>query len=302
MIIDRLVDRVARFGPVCVGLDTSPAMVPEAMLDQWGDSEAVLRFNREIIAATADVAACFKVQIAHYEAQGIAGMACYRDTVAQIRRIGVPVIGDVKRGDIASTAAMYSKAHFSGDFEVDWITVNPYLGADAITPYLDDVGRREKGLFVLVRTSNPSSCELQELTLAAGEASAACRVAEDPDKVRVYEEIAAHVSGWGEPFRGASGYSSIGAVVGATHPRQLESLRRLHPRLFFLVPGYGAQGGGGRDVASAFVDGNGAVVNASRSILGAYRNDTADHAENRFAECAREACLAMRDDIRRWML
>jgi len=295
MIIDRLVERVAGFGPVCVGLDTSPAIVPGGMIDRWGIPEAMLRFNREIIAATADVVACFKVQIAHYEAQGIDGMACYRDTLAEIRRTGVPVIGDVKRGDIASTAAMYAKAHFAGDFEVDLITVNPYMGLDAIAPYLDDVRHREKGLFVLVRTSNPSSSELQELAVSP---TATGSLGSD---MQVYEAMAANVAHWGEPFRGESGYSSIGAVVGATHPEQLARLRRMYPKLFFLVPGYGAQGGGGQDVAPAFVDGNGAVVNASRSILGAYRGANKECAEDRFAESAREACLAMRDDIRRWM-
>ena len=294
MIIDRLVARVTEFGPVCVGLDTSTAIVPDVMIDKWGAAEAVLRFNREIIAATADIVACFKVQIAHYEALGVEGLACYRDTLAEIHRSGVPVIGDVKRGDIASTATMYAKAHFSGDFEVDWITVNPYMGLDAITPYLDDVEKREKGLFVLVRTSNPSSSELQDLTLAPVESGGA-------DGRRVYEVMASQVSQWGKPFRGKSGYSSIGAVVGATHPDQLARIREQHPQLFFLVPGYGAQGGGGRDVAPAFVDGNGAVVNASRSILGAYRAAGSEGAKQRFAECAREACLAMREDIRQWM-
>ncbi len=296
MIIDRLVDRVEEFGPVCVGLDTSPAIVPDAMLNQWGISEAVLRFNRKILAATADIVACFKVQIAHYEALGTDGMACYRNTLAEIRRTGVPVIGDVKRGDIASTATMYAKAHFSGDFEADLITVNPYMGLDAIAPYLDDVEHREKGLFVLVRTSNPSSSELQDLLIASGKPDDAGQ-----HNMRVYEAMAANVSRWGEPFRGTSGYSSIGAVIGATHPEQLAGLRSRYPQMFFLVPGYGAQGGAGRDVAPAFVDGNGAVVNASRSILGAYRTSKASNAEDRFAECAREACLAMRDDIRRWM-
>ncbi len=295
MIIDRLIARVTEFGPVCVGLDTSTAIVPDVMISKWGAAEAVLRFNREIIAATADIVACFKVQIAHYEALGVEGMACYRDTLAEIRRNGVPVIGDVKRGDIASTAAMYAKAHFSGDFEVDWITVNPYMGLDAITPYLDDVEKREKGLFVLVRTSNPSSSELQDLTLAPDGST-------DTEDRRVYETMADCVTRWGEPFRGGSGYSSIGAVVGATHPQQLARIREQHPRLFFLVPGYGAQGGGGRDVAPAFLDGNGAVVNASRSILGAYRAAAGpEEAERRFAECARKACLAMREDIRQWM-
>ena len=284
MIIDRLYEAVADRGPVCVGLDTSPQLLPETLGSSSPLPSAILEFNRRVIDTTYDLVACYKVQIAHYEALGVDGLSCYRDTLAYVRSKGAVVIGDVKRGDIASTGEMYAKAHFSGDFEADLITVNAYMGSDVISPFVPYLKKGDKGLFVLIKTSNPSASDMQDLSLG--------------DRP-VFMHIAKLVYSWGKDYRGECGFSLIGGVVGATHRQQLAEVRSAFATVFLLVPGYGAQGGGGQDVAPAFVDGNGAVVNASRSILGAHR-DKAD-GEKRYAEYAREALIAMREDIRQWM-
>ena len=284
MIIDRLFEAVANRGPVCVGLDTSPQLLPKTLGATSSLPSAICNFNREIVDATRDLVACYKVQIAHYEALGVEGLPCYRDTLAYVRSKGGLVIGDVKRGDIASTGQMYAKAHFSGDFEADFITLNPYMGSDVIIPYAPHLQTGNKGLFVLVKTSNPSACDVQDL-----------RAADRP----VFMHVGGLVHLWGREYLGECGYGLIGGVVGATHREQLAEIRDAFPSLFLLVPGYGAQGGGGKDVSPAFVDGNGAVVNASRSILGAHQGKP--DGEKRYGEYAREAVIAMREDIRQWV-
>jgi len=284
MIIDRLFEVVADRGPVCVGLDTSPQLLPETLTFSPPPSSAILEFNRRVIDATYDLVACYKVQIAHYEALGVDGLSSYRDTLMYARSKGAVIIGDVKRGDIASTGEMYAKAHFAGDFEADFITVNPYMGSDIIAPYAPYLRTGNKGLFVLIKTSNPSAHDVQDLSIG-----------DQP----VFMHIAELVRNWGKEYRGECGYSLIGGVVGATTRQQLAQIRKAFPTLFLLVPGYGAQGGGGKDVSPAFIDGNGAVVNASRSILGAHRSKP--NGEKRYAEYAREAVIAMREDIRQWM-
>lgn len=284
MIIDRLFEAVASRGPVCVGLDTSPQLLPEMLGATSSLPSAILNFNRKIVDATLDLVACYKVQIAHYEALGVEGISCYRDTLAYARSKGGLVIGDVKRGDIASTGEMYAKAHFSGDFEADFVTLNPYMGSDVISPFVPYLEKGDNGLFVLIKTSNPSAGDMQDLSLG-----------DQP----VFMHIAKLVHNWGKEYRGECGYSLIGGVVGATRREQLAEIRSAFPSLFLLVPGYGAQGSGGKDVSPAFIGGNGAVVNASRSIIGAHR-DKPD-GKTRFAEYAREAALAMCEDIRQWM-
>ena len=284
MIIDRLFEAVANRGPVCVGLDTSSKLLPQQLRLVTQLPSSILEFNQKIIDATLDVAACYKVQIAHYEALGVEGLSFYRDTLQYARDKGALVIGDVKRGDIASTGEMYAKAHFAGDFEADFITVNPYMGSDVIAPYVPYLQTGNKGLFVLIKTSNPSAHDVQDLSIG-----------DQP----VFMHIAELVRNWGKEYRGECGYSLIGGVVGATTRQQLAQIRKAFPALFLLVPGYGAQGGGGKDVSPAFIDGNGAVVNASRSILGAHRSKP--NGEKRYAEYAREAVIAMREDIRQWM-
>jgi len=284
MIIDRLFEAVAERGPVCVGLDTSPVLLPPALAETRPITDAILRFNREIVNATLDIVACYKVQIAHYEALGVTGLACYRDTLCYVREKGAIVIADVKRGDIASTGEMYAKAHFSGDFEADFLTLNPYMGMDVLTPFESYLRTGEKGVFVLIRTSNPSAADFQ----GSGEA-------EKP----LFMTVGERVERYGEAYRGECGYSLVGGVVGATKREELAAVRRAFPSLFLLVPGYGAQGGGGVDVAPAVVNGNGAVVNASRSILGAHRGK-ADGGE-RYAAYARNAVISMRKDIEQWL-
>lgn len=285
MIIERLYEAVEARGPVCLGLDPSLELLPQGLLRTAGSlAEAYLKFNQEIVDATLDVVACYKVQIAHYEALGVEGLVCYRDTLRHIRVRGAIAIGDVKRGDIASTAAMYARAHFEGDFEADFLTLNPYLGFDAISPFLPYLERGEKGLFVLIRTSNPAAAEFQEFP--------------SPDRP-LYLHVAEAVARWGEGLIGKCGYSAIGGVVGATAGDALAQVRRRFPSLFLLVPGYGAQGAGGVEVAPAFRDGNGAVVAAARSIIGAHRGKP--DGDRRFADYARAAVLAMREDIRRWI-
>ncbi len=283
MIIDRLFDAVAARGPVCVGLDTSVGLLPASLLNKLPPARAALEFNREVIDATIDVCACFKVQIAHYEALGVDGLAAYRETIAYAHEQGAIVIGDVKRGDIASTGEMYARAHLAGEFAVDMITVNPYMGYDAIRPYLPYLEQGDKGIFVLIRTSNPSARDFQEL---------------EPGGRPLFLHVARAVAEWGAEYIGRCGYSAIGGVVGATGPDQLAAVRAEFPSIFFLVPGYGAQGGGGRDVAPAFRDGNGAVVNASRSIIGAHRGKP--DGDRRYAAYARAAVINMREEIERW--
>ncbi len=292
MIIDRLYAAVEDRGPVCVGLDPSPKLLPQELLRGAGSlPEAFLRFNKEIVDATVDLVACYKVQIAHYEALGVEGLACYRDTLRYIRAQGALVIGDVKRGDIGSTAERYTEAHFGGDFEADFITLNPYFGTDGIAPFFPYIEGRGKGLFVLIRTSNPSAPELQDFPVARH----ASRVTRHP----LYLHVAELVARWGERFVGRCGYSAIGGVVGGTAPEALARVRERFPGLFLLVPGYGAQGARGKDVAAAFRDGNGAIVAASRFVIGAHRGKP--EPGSRFPEYAREAVEEMREDILRWI-
>lgn len=245
---------------LCVGIDPRLARMPEevtAGLD--GDVEAILtRFGTELLEHAGPHAACFKPQIAFFEAHGLAGLRAFATIVKEARSRGLLVIGDVKRGDIGSTAAAYAQAFLEpgGDLEVDAITVNPYLGADALQPFVDMAAQHGKGLYVLVRTSNPGGADLQELPV------------EQSDGQRVFQRVAALVRTLGEGHVSAeTGLSCVGAVVGATTPAALQALRGEMPDTPFLVPGYGAQGGTAADVVPAFrADGSGAVVNASRSI------------------------------------
>lgn len=284
MTPDRLFERIASRGPVCFGLDTAPSYVPPALAREAGDdAEGVLAFNRALVDATHDVVACYKVQVAYYEALGLKGMAAYARTLAYVRSKGVPVIGDVKRGDIAATGGQYAKAHFSGDFEADWITVNPYMGSDAIEPFVDAAIEADKGVFVLVRTSNPGAADFEYLTV------------DGAPREPLYMRVAARVAAMAERRRGASGWSAVGAVTGCTQRSEVAAVRQALAGCFLLIPGYGAQGGTAEDVAAYLIDGNGGVVNASRSLLLAWKK--APDGEARFAEAARDAVVRMRDDI-----
>jgi orotidine-5'-phosphate decarboxylase len=255
---DRLDDAVTRKrSPLCVGLDPRLDKVPEDVRRASdGDAgTALLRFCEEVVDLVAGVAACIKPNIAFFEEHGIAGLKAYASLVRSSRRKGLLVIGDVKRGDMGSTAEAYARAHLApgADFEVDAVTANPYLGGDGLAPLFEEAGRSGKGVYVLVRTSNPGAKDLQD---------AECGGA------ALYERTASLVRAWGEGRRGASGLSSVGAVVGATWPEEARRLRQALPFTPFLVPGYGAQGGSAADAAVSFLPGGrGAVVNASRSIL-----------------------------------
>lgn len=284
MIIDKLYERVAKNGHVCVGLDTDYSYLPETFAAQFpSKGEAVFQYNKALIDATLDVAACYKVQIAYYEAMGLEGMDCYRKTLAYLREKDAIIIADIKRGDIAKTAEMYAKGHFTGDFEADFITVSPYMGLDSISPYLPYIQNNNKGLFVLIRTSNEGAKDIEYI--------------EATDGRHVYNIVGEKTNKLGKTYKGACGFSAIGGVMGCTHADEAAEVRRQLDSTFFLIPGYGAQGGKAEDIALYLKDGNGGVVNASRSILLAYRK-VENGAEN-FAECSRKEAIRMRDDIRR---
>ncbi len=283
MIIDRLFESVEKDGHVCLGLDTDLDYIPKEFLNRFNNIEdAIFNFNKEIIDATLDTVSCYKVQIAYYEAYGIKGMIAYKNTLAYIREKGKIVIADIKRGDISNTAKMYAKAHFEGDFESDFITLSPYMGLDSIEPYLDYVKNKEKGLFLLVRTSNSGAKDIQYIRNENGN--------------RIYEVVGDKLNTLGEEYLGNCGYSSIGGVVGCTHRDESVRVRKILDKMFFLVPGYGAQGGTAKDVALTLKDGNGAVVNSSRGILLAYKKH--EDGEKDFARYAREEAIRMREDIR----
>jgi orotidine-5'-phosphate decarboxylase len=299
-MIDRLMDKIDKMGnPTVIGLDPAYDMMPQAireeMLERYGKTakaaaEMFLRFNQEIIDQVYDLVPAVKPQIAMYEQYGIEGLTAYMETVAYAKGKGLMVIGDIKRGDIASTAAAYA-AHLSGAvvegtrldlWNEDAVTLNPYLGFDGIEPFIGPCNTYDKGIFVLVKTSNPSGKELQDLV---------------SDGKPVYEHAAQLVGKWGELAMGARGYSRVSAVVGATYKEQGEELRKKMPHTFFLIPGYGAQGASGDDIRGYFDrDGRGCIVNSSRGIIAAYKKDK-KYGEHNFADAAREAALLMKKDL-----
>ena len=342
--MDELIEAIAaKQNPSVVGLDPKPGIVPAEVISALADevlqevegeealptllATAYFEFNRAIIDAVADIVPAVKPQIAMYEALGSAGMDTYAMTCEYAKSRGLIVIGDAKRGDIGSTAGQYA-AHLSGfanlsayfedenatgnalpqsiknllksskNLDVwheDSLTVNPYMGSDGVKPFIDEAVEHNKSIFVLLRTSNPSSKELQELILQDGKP--------------VYEHMADLIENWGTSSIGKHGYSKVGAVVGATHPQEGKRLRELMPHTFFLVPGYGAQGGTAQDVAGMFdQNGDGAIVNSSRGIIGAWRKSE-DYAKNQgnmsldnildiVCESAAVAAKNMRDDLR----
>lgn len=287
MQIDRLVRAIRERGnPTALGLDTRIDYIPETFAQPYladgGPAAAVRAFNEALLRALADIVPCVKLQAAYYELLGVEGLECMRRTIGAARDLGYVVIVDAKRGDIGATATAYSGAYLAegAPFAADFLTVNPYLGGDGIKPFADDCRKTGRGIFSLVKTSNPSSGEFQDLLAQDGRP--------------LYEHVADKVSGWGADLVGAEGYSSVGAVVGATYPEQGAILRRRMPHTFFLVPGYGAQGARAADLAGCFdARGGGAVVNASRSIICAHIKKGTDD----FAAAAREEALRMKDDL-----
>lgn len=276
--MDKLYESVKKNGPVCVGLDTEITYLPETDTAKTA-GENVVAFNQALIDATKDVAGCYKVQIAYYESQGLDGMRAYAATLKAARATGLPVIADIKRGDIAKTAEMYAMAHFTGDFEADLVTLAPYMGLDSISPYLPYCKERGKGVFVLCRTSNPGAKDFEYQKLADGR--------------HVYDLVGDSLSQMGDAYLGEHGYSSIGLVIGGTHTEEATAIRAAYKNSFFLIPGYGAQGGKAADIARYLNAGNGGVVNSSRGILLAWKKQPGVH----FAEAAYNECVRMREDI-----
>ena len=300
--IDILIDKIKETGnPTVMGLDPRYEMIPKCVRNKYaktleGAAQAILEYNKALIDATCDIVPAVKPQVAFYEMFGIEGMKVFNETCKYAKEKGMVVIADAKRGDIGSTAQGYSNAFLGKTplddveldiFNVDFLTVNPYMGTDCVKPFIDDCKKYNKGLFVLVKTSNKSSGEIQDLVLQNGKT--------------IYETVAELVNEWGKDLIGENGYSSIGSVVGATYPAQLKELREIMPSSYFLIPGYGAQGGKAEDIALGFDnEGLGGIVNASRSLMCAYKSDLwkDKFAEEEYAEATRAEAVRMRDELR----
>jgi orotidine-5'-phosphate decarboxylase len=300
---DRLMEAIDRKGcPITVGVDPRLDLIPPSIVRAYfmrhgethrAASLAIRDFNLRLLDAIAPHVPTVKVQVAFYEAFGPAGMEVFAETLQEARQRGLIVIADVKRGDIELTAQAYASAYLgsslpgiilSPGFEADAITVNPYMGGDGVLPFVAAAKCHGKGVFILVKTSNPTSGDVQNLRV---------------DAQPLYERMAGLVRHWGEGTVGKRGYEAVGAVVGATYPAEAARLRALMPSTYFLVPGYGAQGAGAMDVQACFDgDGYGAIVNSSRAILYAYRHEAYQtFGEERFPEAARAAVLAMKQEL-----
>ena len=305
-MIDQLIEKIeACQNPTVVGLDPRLSMIPEAIREEAyekygktpeGAAEAFYLFNKEILDAVYDLIPAVKPQVAMYEMYGVPGLAAYIKTIAYAREKGLIVIGDIKRSDIASTAQAYADGHIGvapveGEkyeiYQEDFVTLNPYLGVESIEPYFKNMKDYNKGIFVLVKTSNPGSGQIQDLL--AG-----------PEDKPLYEIVGGLVEEWGSDFRGQYGYSDVGAVVGATHPEQGKRLREVLPHTFFLVPGYGAQGATAEDLRGCFdKEGRGAIVNSSRGIIAAWQEEKYASAfrADQWAQASRQAVLDMKEDL-----
>ena len=303
-MITTLIEKIKETkAPICVGLDPMLVYIPDEVKQAAfaekgenleGAAEACLRFNEAILRETADLIPAVKPQIAMYEQFGIPGLIAYEKTVRLAKELGLIVIADVKRGDIGSTSAAYAEGHLGSitigekqffPFDADMATVNPYLGSDGVKPFLEVCGRCDKGIFVLVKTSNPSSGELQDQLI---------------DGEPLYARVADLTSAWGESLMEGA-WSNVGAVVGATYPKMLAELRARMPHTFFLIPGYGAQGGKAEDLAVAFNErGEGGIVNSSRGIIAAWKQEKYQNfGAEAFADAARQATVDMILDLQR---
>ena len=301
-MINKLISNIRKTNaPIVVGLDPMLNYIPEHIQKKAfaefgetleGAAEAIWQYNKGIVDATFDLIPAVKPQIAMYEQFGIPGMIAYKKTVEYCKSKDLVVIGDIKRGDIGSTSAAYAVGHLGqvqvgskkyAGFDEDFATVNPYLGSDGVKPFMDVCKEEKKGIFVLVKTSNPSSGEFQDRVI---------------DGRPLYELVGEQVAQWGDELMG-DGYSYVGAVVGATYPEMGKVLRKIMPKTFILVPGYGAQGGKGADLVHFFnEDGLGAIVNSSRGIIAAYKQEKYKEfgAEN-YADASRAAVKDMIADI-----
>ena len=301
-MIQKLISNIQKTkAPIVVGLDPMLNYIPQQVKDKAfqefgetleGAAEAIWQYNKEIVDCTYDLIPAVKPQIAMYEQFGIEGMKAFKKTVDYCKSKGLVVIGDVKRGDIGSTSAAYATGHLGkvqvgsktySAFDEDFATVNPYLGSDGIKPFMEVCKEEKKGLFILVKTSNPSSGEFQDQLI---------------NGKPLYEMVGEKVAQWGEECMGDQ-YSYIGAVVGATYPEMGKVLRKVMPKSYILVPGYGAQGGKGKDLVHFFnEDGLGAIVNSSRGIIAAYKQEKyAEFGTENFADASRAAVKDMVEDI-----
>ena len=301
-MINKLVEKIQKMNaPIVVGLDPMMKFVPEHItkkaFEEYGETlegaaEAIWQYNKGIVDAIYDLVPAVKPQIAMYEQFGIPGLVAFHKTVEYCKQKGLVVIGDIKRGDIGSTSEAYAVGHLGKvavgrksyyGFDEDFVTVNPYLGSDGVNPFIKVCKEEKKGIFVLVKTSNPSSGEFQDRLV---------------DGKPLYEIVGEQVAKWGEDCMGDS-YSYVGAVVGATYPEQGKLLRKVMPKAFILVPGYGAQGGKGADLVHFFnEDGLGAIINSSRGIIAAYQQEKyAQFGGLNYAEASRQAVLDMKEDI-----
>ena len=302
-MINQLVANIKKTGaPIVVGLDPMLNYIPEQVqkkaFAEYGETlegaaEAIWQFNKEIVDKTYDLIPAVKPQIAMYEQFGLPGLAAFKKTVDYCKEKGLVVIGDIKRGDIGSTSAAYAVGHIGkvkvgsktyAPFDEDFVTVNPYLGSDGVNPFLDVCKEEKKGIFVLVKTSNPSSGEFQDQKI---------------DGRPLYELVGEKVAAWGSEVMGDE-YSYVGAVVGATYPEMGQVLRKVMPKAYILVPGYGAQGGKGKDLVHFFnEDGLGAIVNSSRGIIAAYKQEQyAKFGAENFGDASRAAVETMIADIK----
>jgi orotidine 5'-phosphate decarboxylase len=301
-MIEKLVERIKKLeAPIVVGLDPTLNFVPGFLLDKAinekgetleAEADAIFEFNKKIVDAVYDLIPAVKPQIAMYEQFGIPGLMAYKQTVDYCHEKGLLVIGDAKRGDIGSTSTAYAIGHLGkvkiGSTEIapidtDFLTINPYMGSDSVVPFVEECKKYDKGLFILVKTSNPSSGEFQDQKVG---------------KKAVYELVGKKVDEWGAELV-KNGYSDVGAVVGATYPEMGEVLREIMPKAYILVPGYGAQGGTAAELKPFFnKDGLGAIVNSSRGIIAAYKQEKyAEYGAEGFAEAARAAVIDMKNDI-----
>ena len=302
-MINQLVANIKKTGaPIVVGLDPMLNYIPEQVqkkaFAEYGETlegaaEAIWQFNKEIVDKTYDLIPAVKPQIAMYEQFGLPGLAAFKKTVDYCKEKGLVVIGDIKRGDIGSTSAAYAVGHIGkvkvgsktyAPFDEDFVTVNPYLGSDGVNPFLDVCKEEKKGIFVLVKTSNPSSGEFQDQKI---------------DGRPLYELVGEKVAAWGSEVMGDE-YSYVGAVVGATYPEMGKVFRKVMPKAYILVPGYGAQGGKGKDLVHFFnEDGLGAIVNSSRGIIAAYKQEQyAKFGAENFGDASRAAVETMIADIK----
>ncbi|MCI9016367.1 MAG: orotidine-5'-phosphate decarboxylase [Clostridia bacterium] len=299
--MDNLIDKIKEMNnPTVIGLDPRYEMLPEYITKKYekniqGACEAILEFNKQIINETFDIIPAIKPQIAFYEMFGVDGIKIFKETCEYAKKKGMIVIADIKRGDIGSTAEGYSNAYLGRTnllnkqeaiFDVEFVTVNPYLGIDGIQPFINDAIKYKKGIFILVKTSNKSSGEIQDIKTHDGE--------------EIYIKVAKLVNEWGKELIGENGYSSVSAVVGATYPKQLEELRKIMPNSYFLIPGYGAQGGKAEDIALGFdKKGLGGIVNASRSLMYAYKSELwkNKYNEEQFAKATRQEAIRMKEEL-----